>query len=125
MNKEIEYIEKLKIELGDLHKKIQNINPFENSREYDYLTYKIEILKRDILIEQLRLPLMQKAMLEPMKPLLIDKNLIDGIYISNKQAKELLEDVESLKYLKVNPIQLKAFRAIYNKLKQALGGKDE
>lgn len=68
MSKELEVlgIERMEIELKDLHKQISRVNPFgDESRKYDYLTYRIEILKRDIQIAQLQSPIIRQAMIAP------------------------------------------------------------
>jgi hypothetical protein len=58
-------IKRMEVELSNLHKEISSVNPIEEGRKYDYLTYKIEILKRDIQIETLMLPYYQMELLRP------------------------------------------------------------
>lgn len=143
--KEVEHIEKLKIELSDLHKKICRVNPYENPREYDYLTYKIEILKRDIQIQTLMLPHIQKTLYEPLKMNIsfdLGENDKTGefIIIHKEKAKELLRALEIIKphipphllsfptpnsklieAKKHNKKLLDRWNVVY----EALGGKDE
>ena len=74
MNKELEVtgIKRMEIELQDLGDRLKHTN---NIEEETYLTYRFELLKRDIHIEQLIQPAIQKLMLSPLPPIYIKQVL--------------------------------------------------
>ena len=119
----VDGIERLQIEIQELIDKMNNIQDDDMyGSKRTYIGYKIELLKRDILIEQLMLPARQKLMLEPMKPLIINKNLIGGIYISKEKVTELLEDCMKLRIIGKNTNPL--VKLIGERLWLTFGGND-
>jgi len=119
-------IERMQTELHKLEERANNIDDDDiyNSKR-TYIVYKIEMLKKDILIEQLMLPARQKVMLQSPPQVLIDKTLIDGVYISKQDTTELLEalgECDSVNYLKETIYGVS--ESLMKKLYKVLGGKE-
>ena len=84
---DIQGIARMELELQDFQEEISKVNPVgEEANKYTYLTYRIEILKRDIQIAKLQQPAIQKAMLAPMPPIYITQP-------SNPQVEELFSQI--------------------------------
>ena len=83
-------------ELKVLHEELSRMNPYYDIEKYKYYEYRIEILKRDIMIERLREVLLKQELSKPLQHVyMIDKDIqskLDRMEKENKDAVLALED---------------------------------